>query len=281
VSAPLLEVEALSRHYGGRAAVDGVSFSLRPGEVFGIVGESGSGKSTLARMVMALDRPSGGRVMFEGKDLFALGPAALRQARRGFQMVFQDPNGSLDPRMRVGRIIAEPLHLRPSLNGQARRELVAQALASVGLAPEHALRYPHEFSGGQRQRIAIARALVTGPALIVADEPVSALDLSVQAQILNLLMDLRDQQGLAILLISHNLAVVAQIADTVAVMREGRFVETGPAAQVLTRPSHPYAQALLDAVPRLDAPRRPIRPSIAIEVGAQAAADLGAASARS
>jgi oligopeptide/dipeptide ABC transporter ATP-binding protein len=263
VSGAVLEVRDLARHYrqrGGQGplkAVDGVSFAIAPGTVLGVVGESGCGKSTLARLVMALDRPTAGQVLFEGQDLFAQRPGALARLRRGFQMVFQDPYGSLDPRQRVGRIVAEPLHLDPAApRGRARRARIAEVLADVGLSPEDAERHPHQFSGGQRQRIAIARALISRPKLVIADEPVSALDLSIQAQVLNLLMDLRDRQGLAFLLISHNLAVVEALADRIAVMYRGRFVETGPAEAIFRRPMHPYTRLLMEAEPRLDAPRR-------------------------
>jgi peptide/nickel transport system ATP-binding protein len=254
-------------------AVDGVSFAIAPGTVLGVVGESGCGKSTLARLVMALDRPSAGRVLFEGQDLFAQQPAALARLRRGFQMVFQDPYGSLDPRQRVARIVAEPLHLEPAApRGRERRKRINEALADVGLTAEDAVRYPHQFSGGQRQRIAIARALISRPKLVVADEPVSALDLSIQAQVLNLLMDLRDRQGLAFLFISHNLAVVEALADRIAVMYRGRFVETGPAEAIFRRPMHPYTRLLLEAEPRLDAPRRHTREGPPLEVQRKARA---------
>jgi peptide/nickel transport system ATP-binding protein len=263
VSAPLLEARNLARHFRGRGgvpalkAVDGVSFTIAEGSTLGIAGESGSGKSTLARLVMALDRPTAGEVVFAGQDLFAQPPQALARLRRGFQMVFQDPYDSLDPRMSVGRIVAEPLHLEPSApRGTARRQRVAEVLSEVGLAPSDAERRPHQFSGGQRQRIAIARALISRPRLVVADEPVSALDLSVQAQVLNLLMDLRDREGLAFLFISHNLAVMQILADRIAVMYRGRFVETGPAEEIFRRPMHPYTRLLLASEPRIDAPRR-------------------------
>jgi peptide/nickel transport system ATP-binding protein len=278
--APLLDVRGLSRHYRLRPAsffgerpvlkaVDGVDFAVAPGDIFGIVGESGCGKSTLGRMVMALDRPTGGQVLFEGEDLLALPARALARRRRGFQMVFQDPYGSLDPRQRVRTIVAEPLHLDPAAarSRALRRERVAEVLEGVGLSPADGEKYPHEFSGGQRQRIAIARALVTRPKLIVADEPVSALDLSVQAQVLNLLLDLRDRHGLALLFISHNLAVVEHVADQVAVMYRGRFVETGAASDVLRQPVHPYTRLLLDAEPNLAAPRRLRRRAAAAAAG--------------
>jgi peptide/nickel transport system ATP-binding protein len=263
VSAPLLEARNLARHFRGDGgvpalkAVDGVSFAIAEGSTLGIAGESGSGKSTLARLVMALDRPTAGEVVFAGQDLFAQPPRALAKLRRGFQMVFQDPYGSLDPRMSIGRIVAEPLHLEPSApRGAARRERVAELLSEVGLAPSDAQRRPHQFSGGQRQRIAIARALISRPRLVVADEPVSALDLSVQAQVLNLLMDLRDREGLAFLFISHNLAVMQILADRIAVMYRGRFVETGPAEEIFRRPMHPSTRLLLASEPRIDTPRR-------------------------
>ena len=262
-AALLLDVDAVSRHYrlGGAGAfkrretlraLDDVSFSLAAGRSFGVVGESGSGKSTLARLIMALERPSEGTIRFQGEDLFALKPAELRARRRGFQMVFQDPYGSLDPRQTVDRIVAEPLDVaEPRLARADRLSRVEEILVAVGLPATAAHRYPHEFSGGQRQRIALARALITAPSLIVADEPVSALDVSVQAQVLNLLMDLQEARRVTYLFISHNLAVVEHVADDVAVMYRGRVVEQGPAADVFLTPAHPYTQALVDAVPDL------------------------------
>jgi peptide/nickel transport system ATP-binding protein len=268
VSAPVLEVRNLTRHFRGRGsapalkAVDGVTFQIEEGSTLGVVGESGSGKTTLARLIMALDRPTAGEVIFAGHDLFAQPAAELARLRRGFQMVFQDPYGSLDPRMSVGRIIAEPLHLEPAApRGAARRARVAEVLAEVGLAPGDAGRRPHQFSGGQRQRIAIARALISRPQLVIADEPVSALDLSVQAQVLNLLMDLRDRERLAFLFISHNLAVVEFLADRIAVMYRGRFVETGPAEEIFRHPMHPYTRLLLESEPRLEKGKRRARPA--------------------
>ena len=230
-------------------ALRGVSFTVRAGRSLGIVGESGSGKSTLARLVMALEAPTSGSVLLLGRDLNALPPGALIAARRDFQMVFQDPYGSLDPRQRVGRIVAEPLVGVAAVDAQRR---VAEALDAVGLRAGDAEKYPHEFSGGQRQRIAIARALITRPKLIVADEPVSALDVSVQAQVLNLLADLQAEFGVTYLFISHDLAVVDHVCDEVVVMQAGRIVEIGPTDQVLQRPAHAYTRALLAAVP--DAP---------------------------
>lgn len=266
---PLLDIRSLSRDYVSQPlfgaahvtrALDRVSLTVEAGEIFGIVGESGCGKSTLARLVMALDRPSEGHVLFDGDDLFALSPKELMRRRENFQMVFQDPFGSLDPRQKVERIVAEPMHVlarRPSRS--EIRDRVVEMLESVGLQADHASRYPHEFSGGQRQRIAIARALVTEPKLVVADEAVSALDLSVQAQVLNLLMDLREKRGVTFLFITHNLAVVDCIADRVGVMYRGRVVETGPANAVLEAPLHPYTRVLAEAEPGITRFGRPQR----------------------
>ncbi|MCG8593068.1 MAG: ATP-binding cassette domain-containing protein [Kiloniellales bacterium] len=264
---PLLAVEGLVRDYRlprrslfapppRVRALHGVDLQVETGESFGLVGESGCGKSTLARSLLALERPDGGRVRFMGQDLHALPAKALRALRRHMQIVFQDPYGSLDPRQRVARIVAEPLHLLPSEERGARRRRIAEALSAVGLSPADAEKYPHEFSGGQRQRIAIARALITHPDLIVADEPVSALDVSVQAQVLNLLMDLQRRLGLTYLIISHDLSVVRHVTDRVAVMYLGRIVEQGPTAAVFAAPRHPYTRRLLDAVPRPDPARR-------------------------
>jgi peptide/nickel transport system ATP-binding protein len=267
MSPPLLQVEDLAKSYDlPRArlfgtpprvqALAGVSFALAAGESLGIVGESGSGKSTLARLILALERPSAGRVRLLGHDLFALPPEQRRTLRRHVQMVFQDPYGSLDPRHKISRTVAEPLHLHGRIAARERRALAVEALASVGLAATDLDKYPHEFSGGQRQRIALARALITRPDLIVADEPVSALDISVQAQVLNLIMDLQERFGLAVLFISHDLSVVRHVTDRVAVMQAGQIVELGPTAEVLTRPQHPYTQALLAAVPQPEPRRR-------------------------
>ncbi|WP_019170064.1 ABC transporter ATP-binding protein [Pseudaminobacter salicylatoxidans] len=260
---PVLEVQNLSREYRSLSgqvlsrAVNDLSFTVRRGTIFGIVGESGCGKSTLSRIVMGLDRPTAGKILFDGEDLFAKKRHELRLARRGFQMVFQDPRGSLDPRQCVARIIAEPLHLDPHApKGKERDEMIAEALTSVGLKPDDARKYPHQFSGGQRQRIAIARALICRPKLVVADEPVSALDLSVQAQVLELIRELRDKQGVAFLFISHSLAVVESISDDIGVMHRGQFVETGRASDVFANPTHPYTRTLIAAEPRIDQPRR-------------------------
>ncbi|MGF0539022.1 ABC transporter ATP-binding protein [Agrobacterium sp. ES01] len=264
---PLLDMRRLTRDYTSSTlfgtphvtrALDDFTLTINKGEIFGIVGESGCGKSTLARIVMALDRPSAGNVIFDDQDLFSLPEKDLTAKREDFQMVFQDPFGSLDPRFRVGRTIAEPMHVLARRPEKSEiRERVADMLESVGLEAAHADRHPHEFSGGQRQRIAIARALITEPKLVVADEAVSALDLSVQAQVLNLLMDLREKRGVTFLFITHNLAVVDCIADRVGVMYRGRLVETGPAQEVFEQPHHPYTKVLADAEPSITRFGRP------------------------
>jgi len=271
VSTALLELEGLVRLYPRArplpwrradpvVALRGVSLVLEAGRSLGIVGESGSGKSTLARLVMALERPDAGRVSFMGHDLNALSSSALRALRPNFQMVFQDPYGSLDPRHSVGRIVAEPLDsVVDKAVAASRAERVAEALEAVGLKRADRAKYAHEFSGGQRQRIAIARALITRPKLIVADEPVSALDVSVQAQVLNLLRELADRHGVTYLLISHDLAVVDYITTRLAVMYRGAIVETGSTREILAAPRHPYTQALKDAVPGLVPGRRRAR----------------------
>ncbi|SCX74648.1 ATP-binding cassette domain-containing protein [Variovorax sp. EL159] len=259
-STPLLAVTDLVRHYAMPReklfgppptvkALNGVSFKVEAGKSVGIVGESGSGKSTIARLVMALDTPTSGTVSLEGRDLHALSKAELRTARRDFQMVFQDPYGSLDPRQTVARIVAEPLEALAETSRAVQRERAAEALAAVGLRTTDMDKYPHEFSGGQRQRIAIARALITRPKLIVADEPVSALDVSVQAQVLNLMQDLQQQFGISYLLISHDLAVVNHLCDDVCVVWQGKIVEQGPPGELFRHAQHPYTRTLLDAVP--------------------------------
>ena len=261
MNAPLLQVENLARAYalpreslfaapGKVLALNGVSFTIEAGRSLGIVGESGSGKSTLARLVMALDQPTAGRVRLLGRDLHALPPQALREARRDFQMVFQDPYGSLDPRQTVERIVTEPLAAQGGVGRAELRRRAAEVLASVGLRQGDLGKYPHEFSGGQRQRIAIARALITRPRLIVADEPVSALDVSVQAQVLNLMQDLQAEFGVTYMLISHDLAVVHHLCHEVAVLWQGRIVEQGPPQRLFHAAEHPYTRALLDAVPQ-------------------------------
>src|SRR6476469_4723691 len=245
--------ESVFRPAGEVHALNGVSVEVRSGKSLGVVGESGSGKSTFARLVMALERPSSGSVSLLGRDLNKLPSDELRRARRDFQMVFQDPYGSLDPRQSILRIVAEPLTALGRMDRAALRERVASVLRQVGLRDADMEKFPHEFSGGQRQRIAIARALITQPKLIVADEPVSALDVSVQAQVLNLMQDLQEQFGLSYVLISHDLAVVDYLCDEVAVMYLGRIVEQGRPEDLFERCAHPYTRALLQAVPRVRA----------------------------
>jgi len=239
----------LRRTVGFVKAVDGVSFDLERGQTLGLVGESGCGKTTVGRTLLRLIPATGGRVNFEGADVFAADSSSLRLLRRRMQIIFQDPVGSLNPRMTVGRIIGEPIHVHGLARGAELHDRVAHLLTRVGLSPDYAHRYPHEFSGGQRQRIGIARALALNPAFIVCDEPVSALDVSIQSQILNLLNDLQDEMGLAYLFIAHNLAVVEHFSDRVAVMYLGRIVEVADRQTLYADPRHPYTHALLGAVP--------------------------------
>ena len=259
-NAPLLQVQNLAHHYalprkylwGPRPqvkALQDVNFTLHAGQSLGIVGASGSGKSTLARLVMALERPGSGSVLWVDQNPQLMGASELRRARRHIQMVFQDPFGALDPRQRIARIVAEPLAALGEASAAEQRRRAAEVLEQVGLGADVLDQYPHEFSGGQRQRIAIARALITQPRVIVADEPVSALDVSVQAQVLNLMQQLARDFGVTYLLISHDLAVVQHLCDEVAVLHEGRIVEQGPPAQLFQSPRHAYTQALVAAMP--------------------------------
>ena len=278
-TSPLLQVQDLVREYtlprehlfrppGTVKALNGVSFSIAAGRSLGVVGESGSGKSTLARLVMALDTPTAGTVELLGRNLHQLPAEQLRQARRDFQMVFQDPYGSLDPRQTVERIVTEPLQAQGETSRAQQREQAGEVLAQVGLRTNDLGKYPHEFSGGQRQRIAIARALITRPRLIVADEPVSALDVSVQAQVLNLMQDLQQQFGITYMLISHDLAVVNHLCDEVVVLYQGRIVERGSPGELFRNAQHPYTQSLVGAVPQVQPGRARARRAAAAAAAA-------------
>jgi oligopeptide transport system ATP-binding protein len=260
-AAPLLEVTDLVKHFPVKRglvidrtvdqirAVDGVSFEVAAGETLGLVGESGSGKSTLGRAVLQLVKPTSGSVRFEGREIAGLSRRAMRPLRREMQMVFQDPYASLNPRKRIGQIVGEPLRLQGVAKGGELRRQVQGLLERVGLAPEHYDRFPHEFSGGQRQRIGIARAIALRPKLIVADEPVSALDVSIRAQIVNLLADLQQELGLTYVFVAHDIGIVRHVSDRIAVMHEGKIVEEGPADRVCEQPRDAYTKQLLAAVP--------------------------------
>lgn len=286
MTANLLSVEALERTFllPGRGffaekrkvrAVDDVSFDIRRGEVFGLVGESGCGKTTTGRMLVRLLSASGGRILFDGQDIATLDDEDLGAFRRRIQMIFQDPYSSLNPRMSVRDIVEEPLRVAGGINAPRRREMVDEALRLVGLSPQHARRHPHEFSGGQRQRIGIARAIVMRPEFIVCDEPVSALDVSTQAQVVNLLQDLQRDLQLTLLFISHDLGVVRQLCDRIGVMYLGRLVEVGDHKSLFEHPLHPYTQALLDAVPRPDPDPDRVRVKLAGDLPSNMASPSG------
>jgi oligopeptide transport system ATP-binding protein len=259
---PIKSGIVIDREIGRVRAVDGVSLTVKEGETLGLVGESGCGKSTLCRAILQLLRPTAGSVRFEGKEMVGLSPRAMRPLRRQMQMIFQDPYASLNPRHRVGQIVGDPLRLHGLASGERLRQTANELLEHVGLGPEHYNRYPHEFSGGQRQRIGIARALALRPKLIIADEPVSALDVSIQAQIINLLYDLQDEFKLTYIFVAHDLGVIRHVSDRIAVMYLGKIVEIGPAHEVFSNPIHPYTLSLLAALPipdpKANAEREPL-----------------------
>ena len=270
MSTSLLEATNLVKHFttGGSAfrrggevvhAVDGVSLEVRSGETLGVVGESGCGKSTLGRLLVRLHAPTSGTIRFAGDDVTSLSRRRLRPYRREMQMIFQDPYASLNPRKRVGQILADPFRIHHELGRDAARRRVRELLEIVGLSPDHVNRYPHEFSGGQRQRIGVARALALNPKLIVADEPVSALDVSIQAQVINLLHDLQDEFELTYVFIAHDLGVVHHVSDRIAVMYLGVIVELGPSDELFLHPVHPYTEALLSAIPAIEGEQEEVR----------------------
>jgi oligopeptide/dipeptide ABC transporter ATP-binding protein len=256
----------LRRTVGYIKAVDGVSFNIKKGQAFGLVGESGCGKTTVARSITRLIPATAGKLTFDGIDVLSADKSQLQQLRRETSIIFQDPFGSLNPRMTIGNIVGEPLKIQQKLTGTALIEQVAELLSKAGLSPDHINRYPHEFSGGQRQRIGVARALALRPKLVICDEPVSALDVSIQSQILNLLKDLQDEFELTCLFIAHNLAVVEFFCDVVAVMYMGKIVEQAPSQQLYRNPLHPYTRTLMSAIPQLDTSRRRHRNKLTGEV---------------
>ncbi|WP_108831210.1 ABC transporter ATP-binding protein [Aedoeadaptatus coli] len=266
---PILQVKNLSKHFkvenGFLQAVDGLNFDIYKGETFGLVGESGCGKSTAGRTILRLYEPTAGEVLFEGQNIYDLNPKEMKEHRKEMQMIFQDPYASLDPRMTVEEIIAEPLVIYGIGNKKERRERVIELLEMVGLSAEHSLRFPHEFSGGQRQRIGIARSLALNPKFIICDEPISALDVSIQAQVVNLLKDVQKKLGLTLLFIAHDLSMVRYISDRVAVMYLGKLMEVGTTEDFYANPLHPYTKALLSAIPIADPEEQRKRVQIELE----------------
>lgn len=266
---PILQVKNLSKHFkvesGFLQAVDGLNFEIYKGETFGLVGESGCGKSTAGRTILRLYEPTAGEVLFEGQNIYDLSPKEMKEHRKEMQMIFQDPYASLDPRMTVEEIIAEPLVIYGIGNKKERRERVIELLEMVGLSAEHSLRFPHEFSGGQRQRIGIARSLALKPKFIICDEPISALDVSIQAQVVNLLKDVQKKLGLTLLFIAHDLSMVRYISDRVAVMYLGKLMEVGTTEDFYSNPLHPYTKALLSAIPIADPDEQRKRVQIELE----------------